>query len=60
MSNTIMTCFKDDTIFAWESDTLACKYQLKTQEGVNPAFKAFAASRYVYMVILLGVLTKVI
>lgn len=46
MSNTIMTCFKDDTIFAWESDTLACKYQLHVPEGgKSPAFKAFAASR---------------
>ena len=28
LSNTIITCFKDDSIFGWEADTLQCKFQL--------------------------------
>ena len=46
LSNTILTCFKDDSIFAWEADTLQCKYQLKVPEGKSPGFKTFACSRY--------------
>ena len=47
-SNTILTCFKDDSIFAWESETLACKYQLHVPDSVEkPAgFKTFASTRY--------------
>lgn len=44
-SNSILTCFKDDSIFAWEADSLACKYQLVPAEGKQPGFKAFAASK---------------
>ncbi|XP_070574109.1 TBC1 domain family member 31-like [Ptychodera flava] len=45
LSNTIMTCFKDDSIFAWESDTLQCKYQLTIPPGKKPGYKAFSTPR---------------
>uniref|UniRef100_UPI00398F2198 TBC1 domain family member 31 isoform X1 n=1 Tax=Pristiophorus japonicus TaxID=55135 RepID=UPI00398F2198 len=46
LSNTILSCFKDDSIFAWESDTLHCKYQLPVpgdESRIN--YKAFAVTR---------------
>ncbi|KAJ8303472.1 hypothetical protein KUTeg_019868 [Tegillarca granosa] len=45
LSNTIMTAFKDDTVFAWESDTLNCKYQLPIPPGKSPHYKAFTSTR---------------
>ncbi|KAM8966814.1 TBC1 domain family member 31 [Pelodytes ibericus] len=46
LSNTILSCFKDDSIFAWESDTLTCKYQLPSPEdGSKIRYKAFAITR---------------
>ncbi|XP_077982423.1 TBC1 domain family member 31-like [Glandiceps talaboti] len=45
LSNTIITCFKDDSIFAWESDTLQCKYQLTIPAGKKPGYKAFATPK---------------
>ncbi|KAG9328168.1 hypothetical protein JZ751_016158 [Albula glossodonta] len=46
LSNTILSCFNDDSIFAWESDTLHCKYQLPVpQEGPRPHYRAFAVTR---------------
>ncbi|KAM4704644.1 TBC1 domain family member 31 [Rhinophrynus dorsalis] len=46
LSNTILSCFKDDSIFAWESDTLSCKYQLPIPEnGSKLKYKAFAVAR---------------
>ncbi|XP_018122050.1 TBC1 domain family member 31 isoform X1 [Xenopus laevis] len=46
LSNTILSCFKDDSIFAWESDTLACKYQLPIPEDETKLhYKAFAITR---------------
>ncbi|XP_069477672.1 TBC1 domain family member 31 isoform X2 [Ambystoma mexicanum] len=46
MSNTLLSCFKDGSIFAWESDTLACKYQLPAlEEGATFDYKTFAVSR---------------
>ncbi|XP_073446398.1 TBC1 domain family member 31 [Dendrobates tinctorius] len=46
LSNTILSCFKDNSIFAWESDTLTCKYQLPAPEGGSVfQYKAFAISR---------------
>ncbi|CAL1535275.1 unnamed protein product [Lymnaea stagnalis] len=44
-SNTIMTCFHDDTIFAWDLDSMTCKYQLPVPVGETPKYRAFAASR---------------
>ncbi|XP_028919506.1 TBC1 domain family member 31 isoform X1 [Ornithorhynchus anatinus] len=46
LSNTIISCFQDDTIFAWECDTLSCKYQLPPPpEGSNFHYKVFAVTR---------------
>ncbi|XP_076006622.1 TBC1 domain family member 31 isoform X2 [Genypterus blacodes] len=46
LSNTILSCFSDDSIFAWESDTLFCKYQLPFPEcGPRISYKAFAVTR---------------
>lgn len=46
LSNTILSCFSDDSIFAWESDTLFCKYQLPVPEsGPRISYKAFAVTR---------------
>ncbi|XP_075937513.1 TBC1 domain family member 31 [Anarhichas minor] len=46
LSNTILSCFSDDSIFAWESDTLFCKYQLPVPEcGPKISYKAFAVTR---------------
>ncbi|KAI8519950.1 hypothetical protein Bbelb_032070 [Branchiostoma belcheri] len=45
LSNTILTCFKDDSIFGWESDTLQCRFQLPVPEGRSPQYKAFACPR---------------
>lgn len=48
LSNTILSCFSDDSIFAWESDTLFCKYQLPVPDcGPKISYKAFAVTRYV-------------
>ncbi|KAJ0000142.1 hypothetical protein NQD34_011984 [Periophthalmus magnuspinnatus] len=45
-SNTILSCFSDDSIFAWESDTLFCKYQLPVPDcGPRISYKAFAVTR---------------
>ncbi|CAD5117568.1 DgyrCDS6328 [Dimorphilus gyrociliatus] len=45
-SNLIITCFKDDSIFAWETSTLICKYHLHKPDNVkSPIFKTFAVSR---------------
>ncbi|XP_071092006.1 TBC1 domain family member 31-like [Haliotis cracherodii] len=45
LSNTIITCFRDDSIFAWESETLDCKFQLPVPPGNSPQYRAFAATR---------------
>ncbi|XP_041650438.1 TBC1 domain family member 31 [Cheilinus undulatus] len=46
LSNTILSCFSDDSIFAWESDTLFCKYQLPVPDsGPKVSYKAFAVTR---------------
>ncbi|KAI5620588.1 TBC1 domain family member 31, partial [Silurus asotus] len=46
LGNTILSCFTDDSIFAWESDTLFCKYQLPVpQEGPRIHYKAFAVTQ---------------
>ncbi|XP_034029583.1 TBC1 domain family member 31-like [Thalassophryne amazonica] len=45
LSNTILSCFSDNSIFAWESDTLICKYQLPVPEhGPRICYKAFAVT----------------
>lgn len=46
LSNTILSCFSDDSVFAWESDTLFCKYQLPVPDsGPRIFYKAFAVTR---------------
>ncbi|KAI4905719.1 hypothetical protein NFI96_013077 [Prochilodus magdalenae] len=46
LSNTILSCFTDDSIFAWESDTLFSKYQLPVpQDGSRKHYKAFAVTQ---------------
>ncbi|KAA8591499.1 hypothetical protein FQN60_016873 [Etheostoma spectabile] len=46
LSNTILSCFSDDSIFAWESDMLICKYQLPVLDcGPKISYKAFAVTR---------------
>ncbi|NWS14728.1 TBC31 protein, partial [Pachyramphus minor] len=46
LSNTILSCFKDNTVFAWEFDTLHCKYQLPSPvEGSVLLYKVFAVTR---------------
>lgn len=45
-SDTILSCFSDDSIFAWESDTLFCKYQLPVpQDGPRIHYRTFAVTR---------------
>ncbi|XP_028985560.1 TBC1 domain family member 31 [Betta splendens] len=45
LSNTILSCFSDDSIFAWESDTLLCKYQLPVPNcGPKISYRAFAVT----------------
>ncbi|XP_019573314.2 TBC1 domain family member 31 isoform X4 [Rhinolophus sinicus] len=46
LSNTILSCFKDNSIFAWECDTLFCKYQLPPPpESSSILYKVFAVTR---------------
>nr|XP_012598767.1 TBC1 domain family member 31 isoform X2 [Microcebus murinus] len=46
LSNTIISCFKDNSIFAWECDTLFCKYQLPAPpESSSISYKVFAVTR---------------
>ncbi|NWU84102.1 TBC31 protein, partial [Onychorhynchus coronatus] len=46
LSNTILSCFKDNSVFAWEFDTLHCKYQLPSPvEGSVLLYKVFAVTR---------------
>ncbi|NWH54866.1 TBC31 protein, partial [Fregata magnificens] len=46
LSNTILSCFKDNSVFAWEFDTLHCKYRLPTPvEGSVLLYKVFAVTR---------------
>ncbi|XP_075405425.1 TBC1 domain family member 31 [Tenrec ecaudatus] len=46
LSNTILSCFKDNSVFAWECDTLLCKYQLPAPpESSSLLYKVFAVTR---------------
>uniref|UniRef100_A0A8C7AKV7 TBC1 domain family member 31 n=1 Tax=Neovison vison TaxID=452646 RepID=A0A8C7AKV7_NEOVI len=46
LSNTILSCFKDNSIFAWECDTLSCRYQLPAPpESSSILYKVFAVTR---------------
>lgn len=49
LSNTLLSCFSDDSIFAWECDTLFCKYQLPLPDsGPRISYKAFAVTLWVF------------
>ena len=37
-----MSCFKDDSIHAWESTSLDYKYQIPPPFGPTPRYRAFA------------------
>lgn len=39
LSKTILTCFKDDSIHAWDSDNLTYKYQLPPPYGPTPHYR---------------------
>ncbi|XP_040481963.1 TBC1 domain family member 31 isoform X3 [Ursus maritimus] len=46
LSNTILSCFRDNSIFAWECDTLSCRYQLPAPpESSSILYKVFAVTR---------------
>lgn len=45
LSNTIISSFKDDSVFAWDFESLVCKYQLPVPEGPAPHYRAFATPR---------------
>ncbi|EDO35457.1 predicted protein [Nematostella vectensis] len=47
LSNTIVTCFKDDSIFAWDSESLQCKYQLPVppEDAKTPHYRTLAVPR---------------
>ena len=47
LSNTIVTCFKDDSLFVWDSETLKCKFQLPVppDESKQPHYRALATPK---------------
>lgn len=44
LSNIILTCFKDDSIFGWELDTLSCKFELPIPAGKKPQYRTLVSS----------------
>lgn len=44
-TNLIMTCFKDNTIFAWDAESLEWKYQLKCTQTDPIDYKSFAITK---------------
>ncbi|GAB1597767.1 TBC1 domain family member 31 [Argonauta hians] len=45
LSNIIITCFKDDTIFGWDLETLSCKFELPIPPGKKTKYKTLASTR---------------
>ena len=45
MTNIILSCFKDDSIHAWESETLDYKYQIPPPFGPTPRYRTFTVPR---------------
>ena len=43
-SNILLTCFRDDSIFAWDCETLEHLYTLQKQPGEQPAFNSFSTT----------------
>ena len=44
-SNTLVSCFKDDSVFAWDCDSMKCLYQLNSPKDVKPMYRCLAASK---------------
>ena len=44
-SNTLISCFKDDSVFAWDCDTMKCLYQLNSPTSEKPMYKCLAATK---------------
>ena len=44
MSDSVLTCFRDDSIHAWETDTLEYKYLLPSPSGPSPRYRTFATT----------------
>ncbi|XP_062521814.1 TBC1 domain family member 31-like isoform X2 [Corticium candelabrum] len=47
LSNTILTCFKDDSIMAWEADTFCYRYRLCLPDSTthSPQLRAYATTQ---------------
>ncbi|XP_029637694.1 TBC1 domain family member 31-like [Octopus sinensis] len=45
LSNIIITCFKDDSIFGWDLETLSCKFELPIPPGKKTKYKTLASTR---------------
>nr|XP_002130963.1 TBC1 domain family member 31 [Ciona intestinalis] len=45
ISNTILTCFTDDSIFGWETDNFEWKYKLECSSQHRIGYKAFSATK---------------
>ena len=45
LTNSILTCFRDDSIHVWEADTLEYKYNLPVPAGPLPRYRAFAVTQ---------------
>ena len=43
-SNTILTCFRDDSIHGWDADTQEYKFLLPSPSGPEPHYRAFATT----------------
>ena len=39
-----MSCFKDDSIFVWDCETMKCVYQLTVPPDKKPGFKCLAST----------------
>nr|XP_032826897.1 TBC1 domain family member 31 isoform X1 [Petromyzon marinus] len=46
MSNTIVSCFKDGSVFGWDGESLECRFQLPVPPtSARLAYRVFAATR---------------
>ncbi|XP_019849062.1 PREDICTED: TBC1 domain family member 31-like [Amphimedon queenslandica] len=45
LTNSIITCFKDDSIHVWDTSTLDYKYNLPLPSGPPPHYRAFATTQ---------------
>ncbi len=42
LTNIIISCFKDDSVHAWDASTLDYKYQIPPPFGPTPHYRSFA------------------